>query len=67
MGWMRAANCKRNPCLIFSFTKEVFEDDKAARDWLHQPQMGLGGRVPLDFIRTEAGAREDWSRTTVTI
>jgi putative toxin-antitoxin system antitoxin component (TIGR02293 family) len=43
---------------IFSFTKEVFEDDKAARDWLHQPQVGLGGRIPLDFIRTEAGARE---------
>ncbi len=43
---------------IFSFTKEVFEDDKAARDWLHQPQVGLGGRIPLDFIRTEAGLRE---------
>ena len=43
---------------IFSFTEEVLEDDKAARDWLHQPQVGLGGRIPLDFIRTEAGARE---------
>jgi len=43
---------------IFSLAREVFEDDKAARDWLQQPQVGLGGRIPLDFIRTEAGARE---------
>ena len=43
---------------IFSFARDVFEGDKAARDWLHQPQVGLGGRIPLDFIRTEAGARE---------
>lgn len=43
---------------IFSLAREVFEDDKAARDWLQQPQVGLSGRIPLDFIRTEAGARE---------
>ena len=43
---------------IFSFARNIFEDDKPARDWLHQPQVGLGGRIPLDFIRTEAGARE---------
>jgi putative toxin-antitoxin system antitoxin component (TIGR02293 family) len=43
---------------IFSFAREVLEDDVAARNWLHQPQVGLGGRIPLDFIKTEAGARE---------
>jgi putative toxin-antitoxin system antitoxin component (TIGR02293 family) len=43
---------------IFSITRDVLEDNASARDWLHQPQIGLGGRVPLDFIRTEAGARE---------
>ena len=43
---------------ISSIAEEVFEDDKAARDGLHQLQVGLGGRIPLDFIRTEAGARE---------
>jgi putative toxin-antitoxin system antitoxin component (TIGR02293 family) len=43
---------------VYSLAREVFEDKEAARDWLHQPQVGLGGRVPLDFIQTEAGARE---------
>lgn len=43
---------------IYSFAREVFEEVKASRDWLHQPQVGLGGRIPLDFIRTDAGARE---------
>lgn len=43
---------------IFISAEEVFENDIAARDWLHQPQIGLDGRTPLDFIRTEAGARE---------
>jgi putative toxin-antitoxin system antitoxin component (TIGR02293 family) len=44
--------------LIYSFAREVFEDDKMAREWLHKPQYGLGGRVPLEMLQTEAGARE---------
>jgi len=44
--------------LIFSFAKEVLEDDKMALEWLHKPQFGLGGRVPLEMLQTEAGARE---------
>ena len=43
---------------IFSLARKVFEESGPARDWLHHPQVGLGGRVPLEFIRTEAGARE---------
>ena len=43
---------------IFSLAGEVFENHNSAREWLHQPQVGLGGRIPIDFIRTEAGARE---------
>lgn len=43
---------------IFSFAKEVLEGEKPALDWLHHPQVGLGGRIPLDLIRTEAGSRE---------
>ena len=44
--------------LVFSFARDVFEDDKMALEWLHKPQLGLGGRVPLEMLQTEAGARE---------
>ena len=43
---------------IYSLTRKVFDASSAAREWMHQPQVGLGGRTPLDFLRTEAGARE---------
>jgi putative toxin-antitoxin system antitoxin component (TIGR02293 family) len=35
-----------------------FGDIEKARAWLKHPQYGLGGAVPLDYARTEAGARE---------
>jgi putative toxin-antitoxin system antitoxin component (TIGR02293 family) len=41
-----------------ALAEEVLEDAGRAREWLHQPQRGLGNRIPLDLIRTEAGARE---------
>ena len=44
--------------LIVSLASEVFEDRARALRWLQRPQTGLGGRVPLEMIRTEAGARE---------
>lgn len=31
---------------------------EAARQWLKGPQFGLGGAVPLDYAKTEIGARE---------
>jgi len=37
----------------------LFENDEvAARRWLTRPNRGLGGRTPLEFSRTEVGARE---------
>ena len=43
---------------IFALAKQVFESEDAALKWLHNPQIGLGGRVPLDMIMTEAGTHE---------
>jgi putative toxin-antitoxin system antitoxin component (TIGR02293 family) len=37
---------------------DYFGDIEKARAWLKHPQYGLGGAVPLDYARTEAGARE---------
>ena len=37
---------------------EVMESEENARQWLTLPQIGLGGAIPLDYARTEAGARE---------
>ena len=38
--------------------EDVFGDGKRAREWLTHKQAGLGKVVPLDFARTEIGARE---------
>jgi putative toxin-antitoxin system antitoxin component (TIGR02293 family) len=37
---------------------DVFGDVASAREWLTHKQPGLDGAVPLDFARTEIGARE---------
>ncbi|HYK89644.1 MAG TPA: antitoxin Xre/MbcA/ParS toxin-binding domain-containing protein [Acidobacteriota bacterium] len=37
---------------------EVMEGEEPARRWLTSPQIGLGGAVPLDYAKTEVGARE---------
>jgi putative toxin-antitoxin system antitoxin component (TIGR02293 family) len=37
---------------------KVFGDIEEAKQWLNSPQFGLGGAVPLDYARTEIGARE---------
>jgi putative toxin-antitoxin system antitoxin component (TIGR02293 family) len=37
---------------------ELFENDvQAARQWLEAPQRALGGVPPLEFARTDVGAR----------
>jgi putative toxin-antitoxin system antitoxin component (TIGR02293 family) len=36
----------------------VFGTVERARAWLKFPQFGLGGAVPLDYAKTEIGARE---------
>ena len=38
--------------------EDVFGDGKNAREWLTHKQVGLGGAVPLEFAKTEIGARE---------
>ncbi len=38
--------------------EDVFGDGSSAREWLTHPQTGLGNAVPLDFAKTEIGARE---------
>jgi putative toxin-antitoxin system antitoxin component (TIGR02293 family) len=37
---------------------KVFGDLEDAKQWLNSPQFGLGGAVPLDYAKTEVGARE---------
>ena len=36
----------------------VLESAKQARLWLLSPQFGLGGAIPLEYAKTEVGARE---------
>jgi len=37
---------------------KVLGDLDDAKRWLNSPQFGLGGAVPLDYAKTEVGARE---------
>lgn len=37
---------------------DVFENAEGAQKWLKAPQLGLSGAVPLEYAKTEAGARE---------
>ncbi len=43
---------------LAALAEGVFEDLDRAREWLREPQRGLGDRVPLEVMRTEVGARE---------
>ena len=43
---------------IVAMAEDVLEDEEQAYRWLREPHRGLGGRVALDLISTEAGARE---------
>jgi putative toxin-antitoxin system antitoxin component (TIGR02293 family) len=44
---------------VFEQAADLFEGDaEAAKNWLTTPKKGLGGAVPLQFARTEIGARE---------
>lgn len=38
--------------------EDVFGDAASAREWLTHKQAGLGNAVPLEFAKTEIGARE---------
>jgi len=44
---------------LFSVALELFEGDvEETRRWLSSPQKALGGATPLEFARTDLGARE---------
>ena len=43
---------------IMGLAMEALESEESARQWLNTPQVALGGAVPLDYARTELGARE---------
>ena len=38
--------------------EDVFGEGEGARAWMTTKQLGLGNAVPLEFARTEIGARE---------
>jgi len=43
---------------IFSIACDVLEDEEKAKEWIRRPQVGLGGKTPLDLLHTGAGAKE---------
>jgi putative toxin-antitoxin system antitoxin component (TIGR02293 family) len=43
---------------LFRQATALFGNPVKARAWLKYPQYGLGGAVPLEYARTEIGARE---------
>jgi len=50
----RAARLMR----IYDRAKQLFVTDENVRTWLNSELPALGGRTPIDFARTEPGARE---------
>lgn len=42
---------------VFSAGMEMFEDEAALALWLCAPALSLGGKVPLDFMRSNKGRR----------
>ena len=43
---------------LLKYATNLFGTLDRARQWLKFPQFGLGGAVPLEFAKTEIGARE---------
>lgn len=43
---------------IYALAVFVLENEEMARKWLHRAQRGLGGRIPIQVLQTEAGAQE---------
>ena len=44
--------------LLLKKAADVFDNKDDARRWLTYPQPGLGNIAPLEFAKTELGARE---------
>jgi putative toxin-antitoxin system antitoxin component (TIGR02293 family) len=43
---------------LFGKAVQIFGGVEDAKQWLNSPQFGLGGAMPLDYAKTEVGARE---------
>jgi putative toxin-antitoxin system antitoxin component (TIGR02293 family) len=43
---------------LYDLARELFVTHENTRQWLNTELPALGGRTPLDFARTEQGARE---------
>ena len=43
---------------IFALASHVLGEDDLAREWLHEPQYGLEEEIPIEMMKTEAGAKE---------
>jgi putative toxin-antitoxin system antitoxin component (TIGR02293 family) len=43
---------------LYDLAKHVLGTNERTQRWLNRPLRVLGGRTPLDFSRTEPGARE---------
>lgn len=43
---------------IIDLASEVLCDEQQALQWLRSAQYGLGGRVPLDLLATDAGTEQ---------
>jgi putative toxin-antitoxin system antitoxin component (TIGR02293 family) len=43
---------------IVALSKQYIGNEESATHWLKRPNRALGGRVPLEIIDTELGARE---------
>ncbi len=43
---------------LYDMAKQALGTNERTRRWLSRPLRVLGGRTPLDFARTEPGARE---------
>jgi len=44
---------------ILALATEVLEDEEAARRWLHEPQMALGGETPLHLVALGGSGPEE--------
>jgi putative toxin-antitoxin system antitoxin component (TIGR02293 family) len=43
---------------LLNHAAEVFSDPEAGGKWLREPQIGLGGAVPIDFAQSTQGYQE---------
>jgi putative toxin-antitoxin system antitoxin component (TIGR02293 family) len=53
---MRPYDQEHNLAILFAIAMDVLEDGAAAARWLQTPQPALGGAIPFDLAKTEAGA-----------